>query len=142
MKERISYIRRGATVAWGPTHETASYIAAGTVAGAISDSFDASASLEIFNLDLGSASGEMEVLGSIQLPERFHSITWGTAGVDGGALPYGMLAGGMVDGTVKVFNPAAMTGCVPATCASAGLCICLCLFLARFFFLRASGHRR
>ena len=42
MKERISYIRRGATVAWGPTHETASYIAAGTVAGAISDSFDAS----------------------------------------------------------------------------------------------------
>ena len=42
MKERISYIRRGATVAWGPTHGTASYIAAGTVAGAISDSFDAS----------------------------------------------------------------------------------------------------
>ena len=61
MKERISYIRRGATVAWGPTHETASYIAAGTVAGAISDSFDASASLEIFNLDLPKRAGTLSV---------------------------------------------------------------------------------
>ena len=64
MKERISYIRRGATVAWGPTHETASYIAAGTVAGAISDSFDASASLEIFNLDLPKRAGTLSVSSS------------------------------------------------------------------------------
>lgn len=108
VKSRVSYISRGATVAWGPTSQTAGLLAAGTVAGAISESFDASAALEIFSLDLGSGSGEMPVLGSVQLPERFHSLAWGTGGSDNGSLPHGMLAGGMVDGTVKVFNPAAI----------------------------------
>ena len=110
VKQRVSYISRGATVAWGPTSETAGLVAAGTVAGAISDSFDASSTLEIFSLDLGSQSGEMPVLGSLQLPERFHCLAWGAAS-DATGLPYGMLAGGMVDGTVKVFDPSAMTGC-------------------------------
>lgn len=86
-------------------------IAAGTVANAISDSFDASAALEIFSLDLDSASGEMPLLGSAQTSERFHRLAWGVGGVDSGSLPYGMLAGGLVDGTVKVYNPAAMIGC-------------------------------
>lgn len=83
-------------------------MAAGTVAGAISDSFDASASLEIFSMDLGSKSGQMELLGSIQTDERFHKLAWGTHGTDSGSLPYGMLAGGLVDGTVKVYNPMLM----------------------------------
>ena len=108
VKQRVSYISRGATVAWGPTNETAGLVAAGTVAGAISDSFDASSTLEIFSLDLGSQSGEMPTLGSVQLPERFHGLAWG-AGSAEASMPYGMLAGGMVDGTVKVFNPKAMT---------------------------------
>ena len=72
----------------------------------MSDSFDASATLELFSMDLGSGSGEMSVLGSVTTSERFHRLAWGTAG--GASLPYGMLAGGMVDGTVKVFNPAAI----------------------------------
>ncbi len=109
-KERVSYISRGATVAWGPTSETSSLVAAGTVAGAISDSFDASAALELYMLDLASASGEMQMLGSVQTPERFHRLAWGTHGVSNSSLPYGMLAGGMVDGSIKVFNPAALGG--------------------------------
>ena len=110
MKERVAYIPRGATIAWGPTSETAGLIAAGTVAGAISDSFDASASLEIFEMDLGSKSGQMQQLGALQTAERFHRLAWGSCGADNGSLPYGMLAGGMVDGTIKVFNPAMMVG--------------------------------
>ena len=109
VKSRVAYINRGATVAWGPTSETASLVAAGTVAGAISDSFDASSTLELFSLDLGSASGEMPSLGSVQLPERFHALAWGV-GSDPESHPHGLLAGGMVDGTVKVFNPYAITG--------------------------------
>ena len=112
VKSRVSYINRGATVAWGPTSETASLVAAGTVAGAISDSFDASSTLELFSLDLGSGSGEMPSLGAVQLPERFHALAWGV-GSDPTAHPHGLLAGGMVDGTVKVFNPNAIAGCAP-----------------------------
>ena len=41
MKERISYVNRSATVAWSPVQD-GGLLAAGTVANAISDSFDAS----------------------------------------------------------------------------------------------------
>ena len=108
MKERISYIDRSATVAWCPLTSQAGLIAAGTVANAISDSFDASAALEIFSLDMGSSSEKMSMLGAVQTNDRFHSLAWSLGGADTGALPSGMLAGGLVDGSIKVFNPAAM----------------------------------
>lgn len=108
-KERVSFISRGATVAWGPTNETSSLVAAGTVAGAVSDSFDSAAALEIFSMDLGSKSGEMSLLGSVQTGERFHRLAWGMQGVANGTLPHGMLAGGMADGSIGVYNPALMT---------------------------------
>ena len=39
---QIASVKRSATVAWGPSSEHATLLAAGTVAGAISESFDAS----------------------------------------------------------------------------------------------------
>ena len=107
-QDRSAYIPRSGTVAWGPTTESAGMIATGTVAGAFSDNFDASAALEVFSLDLGSASGECTLVGSVNTNERFHRLAWGTGGVANGSLRYGMLAGGMVDGTVKVYDPAKM----------------------------------
>ena len=105
---KVCSVKRSATVAWGPTSERANLMAAGTVAGAFSESFDSSASLEIFSMDLGSRSQEMPVLGSVQTADRFHRLAWGSKGVDTGRLPYGMIAGGMVDGTIKIFDPALM----------------------------------
>ena len=105
-----SGVNRSSTVAWCGSAEHASLLAAGTVAGAYSESFDTTAHLEIFNLDLGSSSSEMPCLGSIQTSERFHRLAWGTMGVADGSRPYGILAGGMVDGTIKIFNPALMIG--------------------------------
>ena len=109
-RSRVAAVSRSATVAWGPTSAHANLMAAGTVAGAISDSFDASAQLEIFSLDLGSRTGEMPLLGSVQTNDRFHRLAWGRYGHESGALSHGLLAGGMVDGTIKVFNPALMIG--------------------------------
>ena len=106
-RERVSHVSRSATVAWCPLHDRSGLLAAGTVANAISDSFDASAALEIFSLELSSSSSEMTLLGSVQTSERFHRLAWG-AGGDPRSLPYGLLAGGLVDGTVKIYNPAAM----------------------------------
>jgi len=105
-----SGVNRSSTVAWCGSAEHASLLAAGTVAGAYSESFDTTAHLEIFSLVLGSSSSEMPCLGSIQTSERFHRLAWGTMGVADGSRPYGILAGGMVDGTIKIFNPALMIG--------------------------------
>lgn len=108
VKQRVAFIPRGATVAWGPTTDCAGMIASGTVGGAFDGSFDATASLEIFQMDLSSKTGQMEMLGSVQTPERFHRLAWGSFGANCSSLPLGMLAGGMVDGTVKVFDPAVL----------------------------------
>ena len=103
---KVSSVGRSATVAWGNTSEHANLLAAGTVAGAISEPFEPPAHLEIFQLDLAASTKEMKCLGSVQAAERFHRLAWGTKGVSDGSLPYGLLAGGMVDGTIKVYNPA------------------------------------
>jgi hypothetical protein len=45
-------------------------------------------------------------LGSVTTSERFQRLAWGagTGGLAG--YEYGVLAGGMVDGSIKIFNPA------------------------------------
>ena len=104
---RISSVKRSATVAWGASSEHASLLAAGTVAGAISESFDTTAHLELFSLDLAT-TGELRPLGSVKTIERFHQLAWSPCGVHDRSLPAGLLAGGAVDGSIKVFNPALM----------------------------------
>ena len=105
-RPRVAAIQRSATVAWSPISQHATLMAAGTVAGAFDPNFDATAHLELFSLNLGSRTGEMPLLGSIQTSERFHRLAWGSHGSDSGALSHGIIAGGMVDGSIKVFNPA------------------------------------
>ena len=109
-RPRVAGVQRSATVAWSPTSQHATLMAAGTVAGAISDSFDATAQLELFSLDLGARTGDMPLLGSVQTSERFHRLAWGSHGHDSGAFSHGIIAGGMVDGSIKIFNPALMLG--------------------------------
>ena len=108
---KIASVKRSATVAWASSSEHSSLLAAGTVAGAISESFDASASLDIFSLDF--SSDEIPLLGSVQTNDRFHRLAWGSYGHESGALSHGLLAGGMVDGTIKIFSPATMIACAP-----------------------------
>lgn len=43
---KVAGVQRSSTVAWGASLEHSSLLAAGTVAGAISDSFDSSAHLD------------------------------------------------------------------------------------------------
>ena len=110
---KISGVGRSATVAWGASSEHADLLAAGTVAGAISDNFDSSAHLEVFKLDMTSRTGELSLLGSVSSSERFHRLAWGTKGMENGSMPYGMLAGGMVDGSIKIYSPATLMAYAP-----------------------------
>jgi protein transport protein SEC31 len=109
---KLKSISRSGTLAWSTSADRPALLAAGTVAGAIDDTFECTAHLEIFNLDFASADHSMPVLGSVETSERFQRLAWG-AGSDSAAYPYGVLAGGMVDGSIKIFNPAKIVEGLP-----------------------------
>ncbi|KAK3253493.1 hypothetical protein CYMTET_37261 [Cymbomonas tetramitiformis] len=104
----LKMIERSATVAFSPT---APYMAAGTMAGAIDLSFSSSASLEVFKMDFQNPALEMPLAGgAVPTSERFHRLVWGTTGLESQTHPLGIIAGGLVDGTVNLWNPAAIVG--------------------------------
>jgi hypothetical protein len=82
---------------------------AGTIAGTIDDSFQTNSQLEIYSSDLGGASGlDMPFVGSLVTKDCFHKLAWGAKGMDDGSLPLGLLAGGMSDGSINLWNPHAL----------------------------------
>jgi len=83
-------------------------VAAGSVAGAIDLSFSTSSQLEIFALDYATSNRRLQPIGqAIQASERFAKLSWvDTSGSELANLEYGMLGGGLSDGTVCVWNPA------------------------------------
>ena len=94
---------------------TSTLIACGTVAGAMDDSFSTTASLEVFSVDHSHASSfdsssntnECEMVGTgVSVTERFHRLCWGDQVSE--RLPAGILAGGLADGTVQLYDPNAM----------------------------------
>jgi protein transport protein SEC31 len=103
----VKSIARSATVAWSPLEASPGLMCAGTVAGA--DAF-AAPSLELLSVDLAAPSPELQVLGQVPIDDRVERLSWGTKGVADGQFPAGLLAGGMVDGTVAVWNPATIMG--------------------------------
>eukprot|EP01119_Soliformovum_irregulare_P013768 TRINITY_DN3700_c0_g1_i1.p1 TRINITY_DN3700_c0_g1~~TRINITY_DN3700_c0_g1_i1.p1 ORF type:complete len:1138 (+),score=363.18 TRINITY_DN3700_c0_g1_i1:134-3547(+) len=90
-----------ATVAWGPS----SYMALGTVAGTMNLDFDTSAHLEIVSLNLTSRTPEEKVLGKTSAPDRFHKLVW-SQGTFQDAHPQGLIAGGLANGVIKIWDPA------------------------------------
>lgn len=100
----IKQIERSATVAFCPS---ANLLAAGTVAGAIDMSFSTNSVLEVFGLDFSTGSAPPVLVGSVPVPERFNRIAWAPRAPES-PLPYGILAGGLADGTVCVWDPSAM----------------------------------
>ena len=99
----VKSIARSATVAWSPLEAQPGLLCAGTVAGA--DAF-AAPCLEIFSVDLASQSSEMQAVGNVPIDDRVERLTWGTKGVSDGQFSSGLIAGGMVDGTVVVWDAA------------------------------------
>lgn len=101
----IKSIERSAMFTFCPS---APFLAAGSVAGAIDLSFSTSSQLEIFSLDYASPARLLQPVGlPVQAPERFSKLSWvDTSGTELSHLKYGMLGGGLSDGTVCVWNPA------------------------------------
>lgn len=101
----VKSVNRSASVALAPD---APYLAAGTMAGAVDLSFSTSAFLEIFTLDFQSDDKELPLLGQSASSERFNRLSWGKAGSDSKEFSLGLIAGGLIDGNIAVWNPLTM----------------------------------
>uniref|UniRef100_A0A0E0LP96 Sec16 Sec23-binding domain-containing protein n=1 Tax=Oryza punctata TaxID=4537 RepID=A0A0E0LP96_ORYPU len=102
----IKSAQRAALTALAPE---APYLAAGTMSGAVDMLFSASANIEIFRLDFQSDSPDLPLLASAPSPDRFNRLSWSRPGAaDGDSFSLGLLAGGLSDGSVAVWNPLSM----------------------------------
>ncbi|KAL1535090.1 Protein transport protein Sec31B [Salvia divinorum] len=98
----IKGINRSASTAFSPD---GAYIAAGTMAGAVDLQFSSTANLDIFELDFVSDDRQLVLAGTIPSSERFNRISWGKSSAQSEEYPLGLIAGGLVDGNIGLWNP-------------------------------------
>lgn len=101
----IKSVNRSASVALSPEHP---YLAAGTMAGAVDLSFSTSAYIEIFKLDFQSDDQDIPLIGQSTSSERFNRLSWGKNGSNSEEFSLGLIAGGLIDGTIGLWNPASL----------------------------------
>ncbi|XP_052211325.1 protein transport protein SEC31 homolog B-like [Diospyros lotus] len=101
----IKGANRSASVVFSPD---APYLAAGTMAGAVDLSFSSSANIEIFELDFQSDDREMPLVGESTSSERFNRLSWGKNLSGSEEFSLGLIAGGLVDGNIAIWNPRAL----------------------------------
>lgn len=109
---RITQIEdRGAAVAWSPLANNADVIALGAKDSGGIGFDDYGGELELYDLNITCPEGSPKprVIGSVKTTSRFSSIGWtpGSAAINEN-FGMGLLAGGMIDGTVNVWDPAKM----------------------------------
>lgn len=68
---------------------------------------DTGSELDIFDFGLGKGNGaSVELVASIKTASRFASVAWTAYSGDRDQYPMGLIAGGMVDGVVHIWDPA------------------------------------
>ncbi|KAK0536081.1 protein transport protein S31 [Tilletia horrida] len=105
MKAAIS---RTATFAWSPAALTEShpYLATGTVAGALDESFSNESILELWQPHADNApktdEGSLAPLASLSASARFNRLAWGNVNA---SRPKGILAAGLENGELALWDP-------------------------------------
>jgi protein transport protein SEC31 len=64
-------------------------------------------SLDLASFDPARPAHDMDVNASVKASSNFNSLAWGNIGVEG-PYPYGLIAGGLQDGVVSLWNPQAI----------------------------------
>lgn len=101
----VKMVNRLALAAFAPESP---YLAAGTMAGAVDLSFSSTANLDIFQLDFASDDRQLVLAGSVASSERFTRLSWGKSPTNSEQFPLGIVAGGLVDGNIGMWNPRAL----------------------------------
>jgi len=97
---------KGAVLEWSPISQFPNLVALGTKDSAGSGFDDHGGELELHSLDFADAnSSNSTLLGKARANSRFSSIAWSQMSVNTEEFPYGLIAGGMADGNIHVWDP-------------------------------------
>ncbi|KAJ3347421.1 protein transport protein S31 [Entophlyctis luteolus] len=100
----VSFVERTATAAWAPAQMPTPLLALGTVAGALDASFSTDAVLEMFELSTKDEAPNLAPVAKINSSARFNRLAWGLT-PDAAARPLGILAGGLENGDLALWDP-------------------------------------
>ena len=99
---------RGVTVAWSPLEEKEGSHRRGIQGGRRGGFDDYGGELELFSFDVSDSAnvdGGLAKLGGAKTSVKFESLAWTKYAGSSGQFPLGVVAGGMADGTVKIWDP-------------------------------------
>ncbi|BES91877.1 WD domain, G-beta repeat [Nesidiocoris tenuis] len=94
---KIKEIEKTVNTSWSPGDHHPILLAAGTAAQQLDASFNTSAALEIYALNLQEPSLDLELKLSVPCQQRFHKVVWG------GISP-GIIVGGCDNGILEIFS--------------------------------------
>ncbi len=103
---------RGATLAWCPARQQKNLVAAASKEGAGGGFDNYEGQLELFEFDPASRATDMVLRGGTKTSLKFECLSWAKFSAQG-AHPAGILAGGMTDGSITVWDPAALIAAGP-----------------------------
>lgn len=99
----LAELGRLSVAAWSPGGSGGGYIATGTYAGSVDTSFTDSVALELLSVDI--QRSKLVPVATLPAPAKFGSLDWSNPSR---AHPAGLIAGGLVDGTVRVWDAASL----------------------------------
>lgn len=94
---------RLAIAAWSPGGASGGYIAAASYAGAVDTSFNATASLEVLSFDI--QRSKLSVVSCVPVSDKFTAVDWS---IPSRSHPAGLIAGGLTNGTVRIWDAATL----------------------------------
>jgi len=102
---------KGATLAWAPVSAAGSMVAIGTKDGGGAGFDDYGGELELHKFDFagGEPALEKTLVGTAKTAGRFRTLAWSAMATKTEEHPLGLLAGGMADGVVNIWDPAKLT---------------------------------
>ncbi|KAE9308391.1 Protein transport protein SEC31 B [Phytophthora fragariae] len=115
----LKEIQANAAVAWSPVKRRAELLALGSKGDGGVGFENNGGEFKLVAMDLSDPSRGMVTLGSVKTASRFTSLAWRDVPRHHDTCPYGIIAGGMADGSVSLWNPALMLDREPGTDAPA-----------------------
>mmetsp|Transcript_23707 Transcript_23707/g.43997 ORF Transcript_23707/g.43997 Transcript_23707/m.43997 type:complete len:1090 (+) Transcript_23707:44-3313(+) len=97
---------KGAVIEWSPISSNPNMVALGTKDSAGSGFDDYGGDLEIHKLNFQEKGTSSTIIGKAKSNSRFSSIAWSKMANRATDYSYGVIAAGMVDGTINVWDPA------------------------------------
>lgn len=96
---------KGAVLSWSPLSSIPNLVALGTKDSAGIGFDDHGGELELHMLDFSSPDLKTKLVGKSKAGARFSSIAWSQMSNNASMYTHGLIAGGMVDGTINIWDP-------------------------------------